>query len=109
MNNSDPFYEQKLKKLQLLLYLMPLVGWLPALWTLSRQQGTTEQRSLSRVSLSLNLAWLLAFSLLWMSSTQAPEVLSLRLLYLNGLLTSGYILACLGLSIRLWQGKSIRF
>jgi hypothetical protein len=107
MKDNDPFQEQKLHKLQLLIYLLPIVGWLPALWTLYRKQGNREQQAVSRLSVTLTLVWLLVYSLLWMGSVQTSEFLTLRLLYLNGLLTSGYLLTCLGLMIRLWQGKSV--
>jgi hypothetical protein len=108
MTDNDPFKEQKLNKFQLSIYLLPIVGWLPALWTLYRKQGDREQQSVSRLSVTLTLVWLLAYSLLWLGTAQTSEFLTLRLLYLNGLLTSGYILTCLGLMIRLWQGKSVR-
>lgn len=106
--NNDPFKEQKLNKFQLSIYLLPIVGWVPALWTLSVKQGSREARSISHLSVTLTFIWLLAYSLLWVGSTQTSEFLTLRLLYLNGLLTSGYILTSLGLIIRLWQGKSVR-
>ncbi len=105
MENNDPFKEQKLKKLQLMLYLLPVVGWLPSLWTLSRHDENRSQRSLARTSLTLTLGWAIAYSLLWLGSLQTSELLALRLLYLNGLLTSGYILTCLVLMVRVWRGK----
>jgi hypothetical protein len=108
MKDNDPFKEQKLHKLQLSIYLLPIVGWIPALWTLYRKQGNREQQSVSRLSVTLTLVWLLVYSLLWVGAAQTSEFLTLRLLYLNGLLTSGYLLTCLGLMIRLWQGKSVR-
>ncbi len=108
MKDNDPFKERKLEKLQLITYLIPAIGWLPALWTLSRRRGNREQLSISRLSISLNLAWILAYTLLWLSASQYSEVFSLRLLYLTGLLTSGYFLACLGLMLRIWQEKSLR-
>jgi hypothetical protein len=108
MKDKDPFNEEKLDKFQLSLYLLPIVGWVPALWTIYRKQGNREQRSLSRLSVTLNFIWLFTYVFLWLGATQTSEFLTLRLLYLNGLLTSGYILTCLGLLIRLWQGKSVR-
>jgi hypothetical protein len=108
MKDNDPFKERQLNKLQLSLYLLPVVGWIPALWTLYRKQGSREQQSVSRLSVTLTLTWLLAYSLLWFGATQSSEFLMLRLLYLNGLLATGYILTCLGLTIRIWQGKTVR-
>jgi hypothetical protein len=106
--DNDPFKEQNLNKLQLSIYLLPIVGLVPALWTLVLKRGNREQQSLARLSVTLNLFWLLSYIIFWFSSTQTAEFLTLRLLYINGLFTSGYILTCLWLTIRLWQGKSVR-
>jgi hypothetical protein len=107
MNNQDPFGEQKLNKIQLMIYFIPLIGWIPALWTLYRRQSSGEQRSVSRLSVRITLVWILLYGLLWLGSASSSELISLRLLYFNGLLTSGYILVCLAYIIRLWQGKNI--
>ena len=105
MNNNDLLKERKLQKLQLIIYLIPMIGCIPSLLTISRRQGTNEELSISRLSIRLTLIWAIAYSLLWLGSLQGSELLSLRLLYLNGLATSGYIIACLGLMIRVWQQK----
>lgn len=107
MNNldHDPFQEQKLEKLQQITHLIPIVGWVPALLTVYRHQGSRQVLSVSRFSIRLTVIWVIAYSLLWLSSLQTSETLTLRLLYLNGLLTSGYILICLGLMFRIWQRK----
>ena len=108
MNNvdHDPFQEQKLEKLQKITNLIPVVGFVPALWTLYRRQGSRQVLSVSRFSIRLTLVWFITYSLLWLSSLQTSEMLTLRLLYLNGLLTSGYILVCLGFMFRVWQRKN---
>lgn len=108
MNNldHDPFQEQKLEKLQQITNLIPVVGFVPALWTVYRHQGSRKLLSISRFSIRLTLVWAIAYSLLWFSSLQTSETLTLRLLYLNGLLTSGYILVCLGFMFRVWQRKN---
>ena len=103
--DNDPFQEQKLQKLQRMLCLLPIIGWIPSLWALSRHQGSHQSLSVSRTSIKLTVAWALAYSLLWLSSLQASEVLTLRLLYFNGLLTSGYVVICLALMFRVWQRK----
>jgi hypothetical protein len=108
LKNTDPLGEQKLLRLQLMLYLFPVVGCLPSGLTLAQKQGTAEQRALSRLSLTLTLSWLVLYGLLWTSSSFVGETTSLRLLYANGLLTTGYIIACLGLMFRVWQGKTPR-
>lgn len=108
MKQPDPFKEEKLKRLQLSIYLLPMLGCVPALWTLYLCEGNREQQAISRLSIILGLGWLLAFSLLGVGATQTADVLSFRLLYFDALLTSGYFLVCLGLFVRLWQDKLIR-
>jgi len=105
MKNSDPFRDNSLKQLQLSAYLVPVLGSILALWTIYSHQGSREQKSVSRLSITLTSMWLLVYSLLWAGAEQADQLLSIRLLYINGLLTSGYFLVCLVLMIRLLQGK----
>lgn len=107
MTESDPFQERKLQRLQRMTYLIPLVGAIPALWTLYHRQGDASQRSTSRLSVLMTLSWLLLYGLLWFGSSQDTAIASFRLLYANGILTSGYFVACLVLMLRIWQGKSI--
>lgn len=104
----DPYGEQDLQRLQMFLYLMPVVGFFPSLWTLYRQQGTKEQQKVSRLSVTLALGWVLAYSVLATATTQTSEVFAMRLLYTSGLLTTGYFLVCFGLMVRLWQRKPLR-
>ena len=104
--HDDPFQEQKLEKLQQITRLIPIVGWVPALWTVYQHQGSRQVLSVSRFSLKLTVIWAIAYSLLWFSSLQTSETLTVRLLYLNGLLTSGYILVCLGSMFRIWQRRN---
>jgi hypothetical protein len=104
MKELDPLENQDLKRLQLFVYLVPVIGFLPALWTLYRRQGTREQQAVSRLSVTLALGWLLGYILL-SAGAQTSEFWTLRLLFLNSLLTSGYFLVSIGLMVRLWQGK----
>jgi len=91
---------------RLSLYLLPILGTIPALWLLYRQKGTPRERRVSRLSLLLALSWLIAYSLLGVGSHVTPStVWSVRFLYLDGLITSGYFVTCLVLLIRLWRGK----
>ncbi len=104
MKELDPLENQDLKRLQLFVYLVPVIGFLPALWTLYRRQGTREQQAVSRLSVTLAIGWLLGYILL-SAGSQTSEFWTLRLLFLNSLLTSGYFLVSIGLMVRLWQGK----
>ncbi len=107
MKNFEFADHPDLKHLQLFIYLIPILGFFPALWTLYRHQGSREQLALSRLSVTLAGSWLLGYLLLGTGAEMA-EFLTLRLLLLNTLLTSGYFVASLWLMVRLWQRKSPR-
>jgi hypothetical protein len=107
MKEFDPLDNSDLKRLQLYVYLVPVMGFFPSLWTLYRRQGTREQQAVSRLSVTLALGWLLGYILL-SAGVQTSEFLTIRLLFLNSLLTSGYFLVSIGLMVRVWQRKSAR-
>ncbi|MBF2049646.1 MAG: hypothetical protein EDM05_043575 [Leptolyngbya sp. IPPAS B-1204] len=111
MPTPDPYKERDLERLQIFVYLIPVIGFLPALWTLYRQQGSLEQRNASRLVVSLTTAWVLGYLLLG-AGAQLAEGTSMAstvsLLILSSLLTSGYFLVNLWLMVRLWQRKSLR-
>ena len=94
-------------KTQLLLYLIPIIGFFPSLWTLYRGQGSREQLAVSRLSITLALTWLLGYLLLSTGATTS-DFFPLRLFILNSFLTSGYFLVSVWLILRLMQGKSGR-
>ncbi len=94
-------------KTQLLLYLIPIIGFFPSLWTLYRGQGSREQLAISRLSITLALIWLLGYLLL-ASGAATSDFLTLRLFILNSFLTSGYFLVSVWLILRLIKGKSRR-
>ena len=94
-------------KTQLLLCLIPIIGFFPSLWTLYRGQGSREQLVISRLSITLALTWLLGYLLL-ASGAATSDFLTLRLFILNSFLTSGYFLVSVWLILRLMQGKSGR-
>ncbi len=94
-------------KTQLLLYLVPIIGFFPSLWTLYRGQGSREQLAISRLSITLALTWLLAYLLL-ATGAATSDFFPLRLFILNSFLTSGYFLVSVWLILRLIQGKSGR-
>lgn len=106
MEQKNSGLEKSEKQSQLWIYLLPVVGAFPALWTLYRRTGNLEQQKTSRLSLMLVLLWLMGYISLSIGATQSSEMLTFRLLYANTLLTSGYFLICLGLMFRLRTGKS---
>lgn len=105
---DDPFKEQKLTQLKLYIYLIPVLGLLPGLWTLYDRHSTREEKKVSRLGVNLALIWFVAYILLWATATQASDVFAFRLLFINSLFTSSYFLVSLVLIIRLWQGKSAK-
>lgn len=108
MDHFEPESTKKLNKLQLYIYLTPVIGFFVALWTLYINQGNKEQQQTSRLVVTLTLAWLCAYILIGFGATQTSELLTLRLLFMNSLLTSGYFLLCMGLMIQVWRGKTPR-
>lgn len=105
INSDRSDREPNIDKFQLSLYLLPVIGIIPALWSLSSHQSNTKQKKVSHVSVTLVFLWLSAYSLLWLGANTTSQLLSLRLLYLNGILTTGYFLTCTILMVRIWQGK----
>jgi hypothetical protein len=102
---ADPFESEDLDRLQILIYLIPVVGFFPALWTLYRQDGSRSRQNASRLAVTLAMGWLVGYVLLGAGSQAAD---SLPLLIMSSLLTSGYFLANIWLMVRLWQGQAIR-
>ncbi|MEM9537971.1 MAG: hypothetical protein AAGA60_00500 [Cyanobacteria bacterium P01_E01_bin.42] len=104
---NDPFYEKPFQRLQEYLYLVPVFGVLPALWTLKSDRGTPRERKICRLAITLAIGWLLAYGLLALGSLQTSEILHFRLLFLNSLVGSGYFLTCLVLMFRLFRHQAI--
>ncbi|WP_442940760.1 hypothetical protein [Nostoc sp.] len=105
--SPKPNPQSPIPKTQLFLYLIPIVGFFPSLWTLYRGQGSREQLAVSRLSITLALTWLLGYLLLSTGATTSDS-LSLRLFILNSFLTSGYFIVSVWLILRLIKGKSGR-
>lgn len=103
MNNNR---EQNLDKLQLSLYLMPVFGPIYVLMSFGNVDGSHVKTAM--LSLRLGIAWIIAYSSLWLGSSVTPDIFSLRLLYLNGLLTTGYFLFSFFLIIRIWNQKKTK-
>src|SRR5689334_13428007 len=107
---SSGIFRQNLHSNQreLLIYVIPVIGVLPSLWTLYRRQGSREQLTVSRQSITLTFTWLLAYILL-ATGAATSEFFGLRLLILNSFLTSGYFLVSIWLIFRIIRGQSSRF
>jgi hypothetical protein len=112
MNHRYSSQEQTERHLRLWLYLLPIVGVIPAIWTLYNNKSNSEadfstnreQQKASRLSITLLLGWLGSYSLLSFGASQASEILAFRLLYTNALITTGYFIVCIVLMSRLRTG-----
>lgn len=106
------FENHTLQRLGLFIYLIPVFGVLPALWTLNRRQSSKSHREVSRLVVILALVWVSGYSCLNLGAGWSGEVdaqgLRTSLLLLNTLLTSSYFLTQIGLMVRLWQGQSLQ-
>jgi hypothetical protein len=107
MKESDPLENSDLNRLQVFVYLIPVIGFFPALWTLYRRQGTKEQQAASRLSVTLAFVWLVGYIFLSVGG-EFSDFWTLRLLIMNTLFTSGYFVVSLALMVRVWQRKSLR-
>jgi glucose-6-phosphate-specific signal transduction histidine kinase len=107
MPQPDPFENKDIQRLKLFLYLMPVVGFFPALWTLYYRSGDRQQQDLSRVIVTLTLAWLMSYLLLGIGA-ETIDAFSLQLWLTSSILTSSYFGVHIWLMVRLWQRKSVR-
>ncbi|WP_016924668.1 hypothetical protein [Prochlorothrix hollandica] len=101
------------QRLRLFIYLIPLVGFFPALWCFygkgSRRSATLvsrRERQVSRMAITLGLGWLVATILVTTGSSLAelPEV---GRLVLGSGLTSGYFLVNFWLMVQLWRNQRL--
>ena len=109
MNNRllrSPKIERHLK---LWIYLLPVVGVVPAIWTLYKSHPNDgsnvvehrEQKKVSRLSLNLVLIWLISYSSLSLGAANTTGIIAFRLLFANTILTTAYFVACTVLMSRL--------
>ena len=103
----DPFENPDLKRLELFLYLAPVLGFFPSLWTLYRRQGTPGQKAVSRLSVTLALGWILGYILLG-AGADTSESWRLPLLLINTLFTSSYFVVSVWLMFRLSERQPLR-
>ncbi|MEM7771416.1 MAG: hypothetical protein AAF327_13025 [Cyanobacteria bacterium P01_A01_bin.37] len=96
------------KRLKMFICLVPVVGFFPALWTLYRNRSSREERSVSRLVVTLSLLWILSVTLL-NTGAQTVDGATLPFMISSTLLTSGYFVANLWLMMRLWQRKRLKF
>ena len=99
-----------LDRLETFLYLTPVIGLLPSMWAIYRRQRDKRQLAVCRLSIFLTFTWLTLYLGLDVGADLAGGSTSIgvRLLFANGLLTSGYFITSLWLMMLLWQKKSVR-
>ncbi|MCC0175942.1 hypothetical protein I4641_02970 [Waterburya agarophytonicola K14] len=108
--NNRLLNSQKIERhLKLWIYLLPVVGVIPAVWTLYRPQPNNEsnlaehrsEKKASRLSLNLVLIWLISYTSLSLGASNTTGIVAFRLLYANTILTTAYFVACIFLMSRL--------
>ncbi len=99
-----------LDRLETFLYLTPVIGLLPSLWAIYRRQRDKRQLAVCRLSVFLAFTWLTIYLSLDVAAdfAGASTSIAIRLLFANGLVTSGYFMTSLWLMMLLWKNKSLR-
>ena len=106
MDMRDELDNEDVRRLTLFLYLIPVVGFFPAVWTLYRRLGDRHQQSVSRLSVTLAMGWLLSYLMVNLGASTSTHM-ALPLLIMSSLLTSGYFLVNIGLMIQLLRRKRL--
>ena len=98
-------------RLETFFYLIPVIGLIPSLWAIYRRQRDKKQLAVCRLSVLLAFIWLT----IYLSCNVGADLssgtsisIALRLLFINGLATSGYFVSSLWLMMLMWQNKSVR-
>ena len=102
-HSENPYF----KRLQLYLYLLPVIGFIPSLWAVYRKEGDRQIQSTARTAVILAISWAIAISLL-QSGANVSESLHLPLLLGSSAVTSSYFFLKVWLMVRLWRHQSIR-
>jgi hypothetical protein len=109
MHSKYSIEERQNRGLKQWIYLLPIVGIIPAIWTLADSQSPTKQKQASRLSIGLFITWLSLYILLFLGADASPNILAFRLLYANALTTTGYFVTCLILIMVLNPQRSIYY
>ena len=107
MDMRDALDNDDMRQLTLFLYLIPVVGFFPAVWTLYRRLGDRHQQSVSRLSVTLAMGWLLSYLIVNLGATTTSPNMALPLLIVSSLLTSSYFLVNIGLMIQVLRRKRL--
>ena len=125
MSNQLPTPRQTEQHLQLWTYYLPVVGVIPAIWTLYLTKNKIpnhhgqdsqhnpfinysqkqQQLKASRRAIGLTLVWLCSYILFSSGASGGTEITSFRFLYANAISTTGYFLVCTFLMSRLGKKR----
>ncbi len=121
INNQSYSSNQIEQYLKLWIYLLPIVGVIPAIWTLYRAKNNIsinskdtlpqsfaalrQQQKASRLAINLMIIWLSSYALFSLGAANVSELMSFRLLYANAVTTTGYFLTCTWLMSQLGRKK----
>jgi uncharacterized membrane protein YhdT len=129
MSNYLDTKRQTEQYLQLWIYFLPVVGVIPAIWTISQSQNEAipkgrqnliadaqnnpfndsskliQQLKASRLSLNLTLIWLASYLLFSYGAAEGTEIMAFRFLYVNAIVTTSYFVTCTFLMTRLGKQR----
>ncbi len=122
MSNHLDTKKQTEQHLQLWIYFLPVVGVIPAIWTISQSQDRAiiadsqnnplkdssellQRLKASRLSLNLTLIWLCSYILFSYGAADGTEIIAFRFLYANAIVTTSYFVACTFLMTRLGKKR----
>ncbi|AFY69426.1 hypothetical protein Pse7367_1129 [Thalassoporum mexicanum PCC 7367] len=104
--NDSPSLSKAYKKAYLYACLMPVFGFVPAAMTFIGKRGDRQQREVSKVSLSLLVAWLLVYAGSGAIGAN-PEGVQVTSQLIQGSLSSLYFGISVWLMYRLAKGKQV--
>lgn len=102
-DSQQIIYSQRL----LVLYLIPVIGFFPSLWSLYQHQGSREQLAVNILSITLAFTWMSRYLLATGAATS--DCLTRILLILNSFPTSGYFLVNIWLIFRVIKKSIISY
>jgi uncharacterized membrane protein YhdT len=129
MSNHLDTKKQTEQHLQLWIYFLPVVGVIPAIWTISQSQEQAllkgrqsliadaqnnplkdssellQQLKASRLSLKLTFIWLCSYILFSYGAADGTEIIAFRFLYANAIVTTSYFVTCTFLMTRLGKKR----
>jgi hypothetical protein len=124
MSHNSYTTRQTEQYLQLWIYFLPVVGIIPAIWTLSQSKdeaikaiadsqnnpfkdscGLLQQLKASRLSLNLTLIWLSSYILFSWGAADGTQIMAFRFLYANAIITTSYFVTCTFLMTRLGKKR----